>query len=291
VPTQRGDPYILLAFSTRSFVCQDANGRVAVDVASKPMKEIVQSVLLWYGRYRLTESRPRHFSDSSYVFPAADERTVDADTGQPAKVALKLMRCVRPFLPPTAHLPLAVIPFDPSTPPTRASDDHRSKAQFERELTVRKRGLHSDYVVGVLHAHPRLGSSALGARPDLVEAAGTEEEVMGTLAKEHAERLFLLVLPLADTTLWVTLKQVPACPPPLVCSPFTPDHSPQFERPGRAPVLTMPSRLFTMQCCWCCIHRSVGPGRTCTRCGTCSRSWCAAWSTCTTTARCTATSR
>ena len=201
---------------------------MAVDVASKPMKEIMQSVLLWYGRYRLTESRPRHFSDSSYVFPAADERTVDADTGQPAKVALKLMRCVRPLLPPATHRPLAVIPFDPSTPPlTRVSDDHRSKAQFERELTVRKRGLHSDYVVGVLHAHPRLGSSALGARPDLVDAAGTEEEVTGTLAKEHAERLFLLVLPLADTTLWVTLKQVPACSPPRVCSPFTPDHGPR----------------------------------------------------------------
>ena len=36
---------------------KDADGRAAVDVASKPMKLIMQSVLLWHGRYRITEPR------------------------------------------------------------------------------------------------------------------------------------------------------------------------------------------------------------------------------------------
>ena len=71
---------------------KDTDGRAAVDVASKPMKLIMQSVLLWHGRYRITEPRPEHISATCFVFKAVDEHTTDKETSQPIKVALKLMR-------------------------------------------------------------------------------------------------------------------------------------------------------------------------------------------------------
>jgi len=51
----------------------DASGRKAVDVASRPMKGIVQSVLLWHGRYRVTDLRPEHASATCFVYKAVDE--------------------------------------------------------------------------------------------------------------------------------------------------------------------------------------------------------------------------
>ena len=51
----------------------DASGRKAVDVASRPMKGIVQSVLLWHGRYRITDLRPEHASATCFVYKAVDE--------------------------------------------------------------------------------------------------------------------------------------------------------------------------------------------------------------------------
>ena len=68
---------------------KDADGRAAVDVASKPMKLIMQSVLLWHGRYRITEPRPEHISATCFVFKAVDERTIDKETGLPIKVAFE----------------------------------------------------------------------------------------------------------------------------------------------------------------------------------------------------------
>ena len=68
---------------------KDADGRAAVDVASKPMKSIMQSVLLWHGRYRITEPRPEHTSATCFVFKAVDERTIDKETGLPIKVAFE----------------------------------------------------------------------------------------------------------------------------------------------------------------------------------------------------------
>ena len=41
---------------------KDTNNRAAVDVASKPMKLIMQSVQLWHGRYRMIEPRAEHTS-------------------------------------------------------------------------------------------------------------------------------------------------------------------------------------------------------------------------------------
>ena len=96
---------------------KDADGRAAVDVASKPMKLIMQSVLLWHGRYRITESRPDHMSATCFVFKAVDEHTIDKETGQPIKVALKLMRL---------------------------------KDQFQREVSTRDKDFNNQMVMNVL---------------------------------------------------------------------------------------------------------------------------------------------
>ena len=60
---------------------KDANGRIAVDVASKPMKAIIQAALHWHGRYHDTE--PLHNSATCFVFKAIDEHTIDSETGLP----------------------------------------------------------------------------------------------------------------------------------------------------------------------------------------------------------------
>ena len=96
---------------------KDTNGRAAMDVASKPVKAIMQSVLLWHGRYRITEPRPEHISATCFIFKAVDEQTIDSETQQPIKVALKLMRL---------------------------------KAQFERELSVRDKGFNHEFVMNVM---------------------------------------------------------------------------------------------------------------------------------------------
>ena len=96
---------------------KDADGRAAVDVASKPMKSIMQSVLLWHGRYRITEPRPEHISATCFVFKAVDEYTIDSETIQPIKVALKLMRL---------------------------------KDQFQREISTRDKEFNNQMVMNVL---------------------------------------------------------------------------------------------------------------------------------------------
>ena len=151
---------------------KDADGRAAVDVASKPMKLIMQSVLLWHGRYRITESRPEHISATCFVFKGVDEHTIDKETGLPIKVALKLMRL---------------------------------KDQFQREISTRDKEFNQEHVMRILQTHPEVGSSTFNSWPD--EVVDVEADATGQLTKTNAEKLYLLVMPLADRNLFVALKQ------------------------------------------------------------------------------------
>ena len=76
---------------------KDAFGRMAMDVATRPMKSIMQSLLLWHSRYRITEREPEHISATCFVFKAVDDNALD-DYGQPLRVALKLMKKKVQFL-------------------------------------------------------------------------------------------------------------------------------------------------------------------------------------------------
>jgi hypothetical protein len=77
----------------------DASGRKAVDVASRPMKGIVQSVLLWHGRYRITDLRPEHASATCFVYKAVDEVYIL----RPAPVRNSNPHLTRAFRPSAAN--------------------------------------------------------------------------------------------------------------------------------------------------------------------------------------------
>ena len=120
----------------------------------------------------MVESRPDHISATCYVFKGVDEQTLDVETGQPIKVALKLMRL---------------------------------KEQFQREVSTRDKGFNQEHVMHILQTHPEVGSLTMNSWPD--EVVDVEADATGQLTKTDAEKLYLLVMPLADRNLFVALKQ------------------------------------------------------------------------------------
>lgn len=72
---------------------KDRHGRVAMDEAAPAVREVFRKVLLWHGRYRVTETHPEHASAATWVYKAVDEHAFDAHN-QPVRVALKLTRSV-----------------------------------------------------------------------------------------------------------------------------------------------------------------------------------------------------
>jgi len=148
---------------------RDDEGRTALEAASKPMKEVMEGVLNWHGRYRVNDLRPEHASATCLVFKGLD---LHPPAGQPVPmpVALKLMR---------------------------------SKLQFRRELDARTQGFSPDFVVDVVRSHP--DADALAGAPDEVEIVRTAAQAQA-LSKAQAERYFLLAMPLAERNLFVALK-------------------------------------------------------------------------------------
>ena len=136
------------------------------------MKVVLQSAFLWHGRYRLLETRPEHISATCFVYKAVDEKTIDSETQQPMKVALKFMK---------------------------------KKSEFLREISARDKRFRSELVMNILHVHPEIGSPVYFKQPD--EITDVDADATGQLTKTNAEKLFLLVMPLADRNLFVALKQ------------------------------------------------------------------------------------
>ena len=118
------------------------------------------------------ETRPEHISATCFVYKAIDEKTIDNETQQPMKVALKLMK---------------------------------KKSEFLREISARDKGFRSELIMNILHVYPEIGSSIYFNQPD--EIIDVEADATGQLTKTNAEKLFLLVMPLADRNLFVALKQ------------------------------------------------------------------------------------
>ena len=136
------------------------------------MKVLLDTVRLWHGRYRITELRPEHMSATCFVFKGVDELDIDAETGEPSRVALKFMRI---------------------------------KAQFERELTARDMEFSPEHVINVLQTFPT--PSALSSMPEEVTDVDINVDAGLQFGKDDAEKLFLLAMPLADRNLFVALKQ------------------------------------------------------------------------------------
>jgi serine/threonine protein kinase len=146
---------------------QDRSGRKAVDIAAAANKKAIQSLLLWFGKYRITESRPEHQSATCFVYKAVDEFSLD-ENGHPKGVALKLMKI---------------------------------KSQYLREIQARKADFDPRYVINIIDTY----SSLSNCPDDLTELLG--EVTGGVLSKQQAEKLFCAVMPLANRNLFVAMKQ------------------------------------------------------------------------------------
>ena len=155
----------LVALYPELVLVTDAKGRVAVDIATPPIKFAINSVTLWFGKYRPVKGRPEHTSATCFVFKAMDE---SQDVHVP--VALKLMRF---------------------------------KSQFLREAAMRRRSFDATYVMDHVAVYP--SGSLTESDPD--EVALNAEERSGVLTKASAERLYCVVMPLADRNLFVAMKQ------------------------------------------------------------------------------------
>ncbi len=173
---------------------KDPHGRVAVDMATPYNKQVINSIFLWHGRYRVVESRPEHQSATCYVYRALDESDVD-ENGNFRQVALKLVRM---------------------------------KAHFQREIMARTREFHPDYVVDIIARFPPTDEE-LESWPDDVSAlvtaatndrlrkgsviegagggAGDDVGSTGVSTKAEAEQFFCLVMPYASRNMFVALKQ------------------------------------------------------------------------------------
>lgn len=148
---------------------KDKDGRIAVEMATPANRAVINSEYLWFGRYRVTESRPEHTSATCFVFKAADEENTD-DAGNPMPVALKLMRM---------------------------------KAHFLREISARSCDFNSDYVVDIVNRYPQTDEEL----EKLGDEEGADVGGQLSLTKKQAEKFFCIVMPLANRNMFVALKQ------------------------------------------------------------------------------------
>ena len=101
---------------SRLALVKDYKNRPAMDMATPANREAINSVLLWFGRFRQTEGRPEHESVSCLVYKVVDELELDED-GKPIKRALNLMR---------------------------------NKNEFDREVGCRTVGFSPEYVMSIV---------------------------------------------------------------------------------------------------------------------------------------------
>eukprot|EP01034_Spumella_vulgaris_P026156 gene26156-32691_t len=147
---------------------KDSSGRSAVDAATQRNKLAINSLLLWHGKYRVTESKPEHTSATCFVFKAVDESRTD-ESGSYIPVALKLMKV---------------------------------KAQFEREVGCREQNFDIVYVIDLVTQYMPSKNTAL------IENGDVEMPVItGALTKTQAESMYCVVMRLADRNMFVALKQ------------------------------------------------------------------------------------
>ena len=144
----------------------DRTGRVAIDVATIKNKQAIQSVVRWFGRYKVVDTQPAHQSATCHVYQAEDELSLT--NGRPMRVALKLMRV---------------------------------KEHMRREVQSREHGFDPHLIMSILRTHPEY----LNIGSEDVDVTVTVHEM--ALSKVSAERMYCIVMPLADKNLFVSLKQ------------------------------------------------------------------------------------
>ena len=149
-------------------VAKDENGRIAIEMASQPVRSAMQSVLFWHGKYEIAERIPDYVSATCFVFKATDVQTIDPDTHQPTKVALKLTK---------------------------------QKSSFDRENAIRRvgAGFSAEFVMPVHASYSPAGGQE--------EVSDIRVDGNGQLNKENAEKMYMTVMPRADRNIWTSMKQ------------------------------------------------------------------------------------
>ena len=160
---------------------RDSNGRSAVNVATPTNIQAINSVILIHGRYRLRTTQPAHQSATCIVYEAFDEGNIDANghTVPPVPVALKFMS---------------------------------KKLQFIREVSARGQNFSPHMVIDIIRTHPETkntheASSLLDRLQSLEDDVPLPDDTSKQLPKEDAEKLYCLVMNLADRNLFVAIKQ------------------------------------------------------------------------------------
>jgi serine/threonine protein kinase/ankyrin repeat protein len=158
---------------------KDHNGRIANAVATDINKKTLNSLFLWYGRYRPINNKAEHCSATTYVFKAIDESSLDGN-GNYRPVAIKLMRF---------------------------------KEHFEKELIGRKLySLQDEYIVQVIASYPSLSNDSEQSKETVSEWPDDIGESLflgqdSSLTKSQVEKMFCVVMSLADRNMFVSLKQ------------------------------------------------------------------------------------
>jgi ankyrin repeat protein len=140
---------------------KDRHGRVAMDVAAPAVREVFRKVLLWHGRYRVTEAHPEHASAATWVYKAVDEHAFDAHN-QPVRVALKLTRSVdkvrvhQQTQPTLVNTYLVFSPHDPAGFAVRPGSARAPGAGPRRAVRLRRAG------AALAPPHPRPCSHGRG---------------------------------------------------------------------------------------------------------------------------------
>ena len=148
---------------------KDDKGRVATDMATPLNKEIIIEIFLLFKRYRLFELL--HVSATCLVYRAHDMKDPDANSN-PRQVALKVMRV---------------------------------KAQFLREISVRKYDLDKEFVVPIIRTYPDY-ESLTDANSD-VDPALKAKAASGNNSRDVVETFYILDMPLAERNMFVAIKQ------------------------------------------------------------------------------------
>jgi ankyrin repeat protein/serine/threonine protein kinase len=150
---------------------KDSMGRIASAVATERNRNLINSFFLWYGKYRPTQSKAEHCSSTTYVFKGVDESVMDKN-GNYQPVAIKLMRY---------------------------------KSQFLKEITSRKANqIDDEFVVQVVSHYPPTTEEAESWPEDIGHNDFGQEFSM---TKSQAEKMFCVVMTLADRNMFVSLKQ------------------------------------------------------------------------------------
>lgn len=157
----------LLCSDSSYYDLRDEWDRHIADLAVPEITTVFREVFLWFGRYRKVETRAEHQSSSCYVFKVIDE----LDGGK--RVALKLMR---------------------------------NRDQFLREVKIRQEAaLHAEFIIPVLRSHPEI--SDIENIEQMMIPPEEESIDSSQLTKASVEKMFCIVMPLAERNLFVASKQ------------------------------------------------------------------------------------